>query len=171
MRARTHTHTHTHTHTQHTHTQHTHSEPYILVCLKELNGWATPKPPCGAYSPLILLSYYLLKSIFHLVALDLVLGGGGGAEATLSLCPTLLRLGPAPFPASFLPKSPFLPLPSILKSCLCLPAQPLAISNFIYQSEPTGGGDSQSLTWGLLCSFGNPIKIIQALDQIHNRTL
>jgi hypothetical protein len=31
--------------------------------------------------------------------------------------------------------------PRILKSCLCLPAQPLAAGNFIYDSKPAGGKD------------------------------
>lgn len=34
------------------------------------------------------------------------------------------------------------------KSLLCLPAQPLAISNFIYQLKPTRGGDPQLLPSG-----------------------
>jgi hypothetical protein len=50
-----------------------------------------------------------------------------------------------PFPARQVSLFLFLP-PVILKSCLCLPAQPLATGNFIYQSKPTGGRVPQHLT-------------------------
>lgn len=62
-------------------------------------------------------------------------------------------------------QSPFL---QILKSYLYLLANPLAAANFIYQLKQTGGRKPQHLTCGFSCNFGNPINVIQALDQIHN---
>lgn len=38
--------------------------PYILICLKQLNGWATPKPPHGYHFPSD-IPELLLKSISH----------------------------------------------------------------------------------------------------------
>ena len=58
--------------------------------------------------------------------------------------------------------------PQILKSYLYLLANPLAAANFIYQLKQTGGRKPQHLTCGFSCNFGNPINVIQALDQIHN---
>lgn len=46
--------------------------------------------------------------------------------------------------------------------------QPLATGNFIYPLKPTGGKDPQPCTLGLSCNFGNPINMMQALNQIHN---
>lgn len=65
---------------------------------------------------------------------------------------------------------PFVPCPRILKSCLCFPAQPLAGSNFIYQSKPIGGRVPHYLMCRFPCNFGHPINTIQELDQIHNTT-
>jgi hypothetical protein len=49
------------------------------------------------------------------------------------------------------------PWPWIQKYCLCLLAQPLATSNFNYQSEPGGDRDPQHLTSGFLLWFWKSI--------------
>jgi hypothetical protein len=59
--------------------------------------------------------------------------------------------------------------PGILKSRLCLPAQPLAAGNFANQNQLGEARDPWHFTFRFLCNFGDPINIIQALDQIHNR--
>ena len=103
-------------------------------------------------SPLILLSYYLLKSIFHLCYLR-PKGRGTGAilpgSYMIVRC-SLLQLSSLIFlfPHHGGTKSfcPWFPCLGKLKSCLCLPTQPLVTGNFIYQSNPTGGRVPQSYT-------------------------
>jgi hypothetical protein len=62
----THLHTHTHTHTQRERERERERERVLyLICLNQLNGWATPNIHMSNTSPPIFLSYYLLKFIFH----------------------------------------------------------------------------------------------------------
>jgi hypothetical protein len=126
------------------------------------------------YTPLIFPSYYLLKSIFHLCC------PGLRPAAPFSCVPQHLHddylsvfcisqawcLSSFPGMAAIsLPAPSSVPCPRILKFCLCRPAQPLAASNFIYQSKPIQG----RVPCGFWCNFGDHIDIIQAaLDQIHN---
>lgn len=79
------------------------------------------------------------------------------------------------FPGMVVPFFPRSPCLQTLKSGLCLPVQPLTSSNFFFlnQSKPTGDRDAQHLTYGvltcgILCNFGNPVNVIQVLNQIHN---
>ena len=125
-------------------------------------------------SPLIFLSYYLLKSIFHFCCPRS--NGDGGAPWGRSSPDSYMWAMFSLLHLSGLVFTPFLawwlclffllwyPCPGILKSCLCLPTQPLAAGNFIYQSKPTGGRDRLNLTCKFSCNCrggGGPMNIIK----------
>lgn len=135
----------------------------VFILLYSLNSsMARPLPNLHMmtifrYSP----SYYFLKSILHLYC-------PGPRPATFSLfgcvpqhlqdsslslsvlCasqPWCLSSFPCMATIHLLAPSSAL-CPGILKSCLWLPFQALAVSLFIYQSEPTGSGTLQTGFWG-----------------------
>jgi hypothetical protein len=139
----THTHTHTHTH------------PSILICHKQFNMWALPNlPAANTLFSLIFPNYYLLKPIFYP-------GHHGPRPPTLlGHDPQLFHLGSVSVSLSYTSQTKnfssslaivilffaFILCPGTSKSHLCLPAQPLVASNFIYQLEPAGGRDCPHLT-------------------------
>jgi hypothetical protein len=116
------------------------------------------------YSPLIFLSYYLLKSIFHLCC-PRSSGGGLGllfagsyisAISVLYLRHNVSSPSPAWWPTLFL----LLPQSLAQKSKSPAPvfAQPLATGNFICQSKLTGAGYLSVLCAGvqILVQFWGP---------------
>jgi len=159
-----------------------HTQPYSQYASSSSMVGLHPSFHMANTSPPILLSYYLLKSIFHLCyPRPNVCGDGGGgswSHSSLALmwlvfslyCSserwTLFLSQHGNSKVSFLSRCP---CPQILKSQLCLTTQQLATGNFIYQSRPTGGRDHQHLTCGISCNFGNLINIIQTLNQIHHK--
>ena len=88
---------------------------------------------------------------------------------SLSLCPTLLRPEPSP-PAVVILSFSHIACLGTSKSSLCLPAQPLAKGNFIYQLKPTMDRDPQHLIGehaGSCVIWGAELTQI-ALGPIHN---
>lgn len=74
------------------------------------------------------------------------------------------------FPHHGYSKNLFLSCPGNLRSHLCLPTQPLAAGNFIYQLEPVRDRDPQSLTGrcsGSCVILGAELTKI-TLESIHN---
>jgi hypothetical protein len=115
-----------------------HTQPSILICLKQHNGWALPNlPVANTFSSLLFLNYYLLKSIFYLDhhghRLIVLMGHDLDSymlAVSLSLSPTLLSLGPSLFLAMVIqsPCLPIIPLPGKLKSCPAISHQQLYLS-------------------------------------------
>jgi hypothetical protein len=117
-------------------------------------------------SPTILLSYYLLKFIFHLCYPRpsggwLLLFPGSSMIGVLPLLQlwtlVLFWHGNSPPSSVLLPSNP---------KVLSLSPFPAVGQQQLYL--PTGDRDPQHLAYRFLCNFGNPNNIIQALNQIHN---
>jgi hypothetical protein len=125
------------------------------------------------------ITYWNLYSIF--ATPDQIMGGAPGAILPWLLLGCMLSLPQLPslifllFPHG-VSKSfffPWFPWPGTLKSHLCLLAQALALGNFIYHLEPTGGRDPQHPTGRHASShviLGAKLTQI-ALEPIHNKYL
>lgn len=96
-------------------------------------------------SPLVFLSYYLRKSIFHLCCLGQPFWAMILNSYMIALLSLLhlsgLVVTPLPVCWLYLLLPPLIPCPGILKSWFCLPVQPLANSYFLYISKQTEGRD------------------------------
>ena len=147
----------------------THMQPYILICLKQVSGWATSKLPCSSHILPSNILELLLKRIFHL-------GCPGPRPSTLSgwipkhlhrLCLLwsmydvsqtwsllLSQHGGSPS-CSFL--SPLPRNPKILSLSPC----PVNGHRQLYLPIKTNWGQGPSVsymqTWGFLCNLGDQL--------------
>lgn len=130
------------------------TRPSVLICLKQHNGWATLKLKRSWCLPSDAPKLVLTK--IWIPSRDPRLHGGLGAALPQLLPGCTLSL---PLPSPQAPSSCFAVMEILnlssscgslvwknLKSCPCLPVQPLAAGNFIYQLEPAGGRGPQHLT-------------------------
>ena len=119
------------------------------------------------------LSYYSLKSIFQLCCSrsgwGCPLGHSSPSLMCLQICLSVVHftgVAATPLPAWRL--STF--CLGILKSCLCLPAQSLTSSKFMYHHNQLGNRNPQHPIYVFSCSFGHPINLRHAvLDKFTTR--
>jgi hypothetical protein len=129
-------------------------------------------------SPLIFLSYYLLK-IYIPSLLPQIQSGASWGHFSLALtcllcsffctsqvCSLLLFWHGGS--VSFCLTS--VPLPANPKVLPLFPCSTIGHKQLYLPIKPTGGRDPQCLTCRSLCNLRDSINIIQALDQIHNST-
>jgi hypothetical protein len=156
---------------------HASSQPYILISIKQLNGWATSQPPCSWLSdnPNSPLTKTSIPSCLPWTQTCRPPGPWSAAlPCWLSLWPALLRCGSLSFPGL----AAILLLPSVPCRGILKVLPPHLAPSPLTSSPCPAIGCQPSASYVQKCRFlcnlgrGCQINIIQvALDQTHNRIL